>query len=88
MSEPGTPDSEPATDPASDFEGGVGLGGTVTVNPPKVDQSSEVAPASRSRSDEGIVGLLALVATVCLVGASVGAVRVLASRRVSATKWA
>ncbi|QSB14795.1 hypothetical protein JQS43_25700 [Natronosporangium hydrolyticum] len=86
MSEPGG--AEPAPDRSSAVEGGAELEEAATVNPPNAGQSGDMAPASRTRGDDGLIGLLALVATICLVGASVGAARVLVSRRVSAAKWA
>ncbi|HEY8473163.1 MAG TPA: hypothetical protein VIL37_11100 [Natronosporangium sp.] len=50
-----------------------------------VDQMSRTSSAT---SDEGPIGLLALIATVCVVGVSAGAVRALISQRAHRTEWA
>lgn len=45
------------------------------------DDTADIAPAASSAPDDGSVGLLALIATVCVVGVSAGAIRVLLGQR-------
>lgn len=68
--------------PEADVAGGAGA--PATVDRPG---SSDLRPAAQAR-DDARVGVLALVATVFLVGVSAGAARVLISQRSHRAKWA
>jgi hypothetical protein len=71
-------------------------GGASSGEPATVDQESggnelaadQLARTSGSTPDDGPIGLLALIATVCVVGVSAGAVRALISQRAHRAEWA
>lgn len=89
MSQPGADDDPGAgspTGPAPEGSDSVADPATVTSSVP--GEPAELSHAAGSESDEGVVGLLALIATVCVVGVSAGAVRVLISQRSNRTEWA
>lgn len=68
---------------ATEPSGGETAAGRAGVEPPPAGAEPELARTSGSAPGEGPVGLLALVATVCVVGVSAGAVRALISQRAS-----
>jgi hypothetical protein len=69
--------------------GGLATGGGSYTGPDTVDPQTddgelaadELARTSGSAPGDGPIGLLALVATVCLVGVSAGAIRTVVSQR-------
>jgi hypothetical protein len=72
-------------------DGGGGYGDPANVEPEPaaggvaVDELSQTAGSS---SDDGPIGLLALVATVCVVGVAAGAIRALVTQRANRAEWA
>jgi hypothetical protein len=74
----------------------LGCGGATSGGPATVDQESggnelavdQLSQTSESTPDDGPIGLLALTATVCVVGVSAGAVRALISQRANRAEWA
>ncbi|GIF69875.1 hypothetical protein Ais01nite_79100 [Asanoa ishikariensis] len=99
--DPNNPDADPAKpanpdDPANadaaalavdsfaNPGGGTGLDGATTVAGAAAEPLASVDPVS----DSGPTGLLALIATVCLVGVSAGAIRAIVAQRASRTRAA
>lgn len=66
---------EPVGDDGAEGDAGAGPVGEPTPD------DADLAPAASSAPDDGSVGLLALIATVCVVGVSAGAIRVLLGQR-------
>jgi hypothetical protein len=99
--DPNNPDADPA-DPANPEDqanadaaalavdnfanpgGGTGLDGATTVAGAAAEPLASVDPVS----DSAPTGLLALIATVCLVGVSTGAIRAIVAQRASRTQAA
>jgi hypothetical protein len=52
------------------------------------DRRAEPMAYAAARSRSGSFGLLALIATVCVVGVTVGAIRAIAAQRATRTSWA
>jgi hypothetical protein len=72
-------------------DGGDTAGDPATVEPELADDRFAVQPMSRTAgpaSDDGPIGLLALIATVCVVGVSAGAIRALVTQRANRAEWA
>jgi hypothetical protein len=65
-------------------------GDPATVDQESADEAVVAGQLSRTAgsSDDGPVGLLALIATVCVVGVSAGAVRALVTQRANRAEWA
>jgi hypothetical protein len=91
------PGSVPADGPMSvpgggdDLSGSWGIGsGSDAGDPaaaPPAGEATEISAAAQSTvPDQGSIGLLALVATVCVVGVSAGAIRALISQRANRSK--
>jgi hypothetical protein len=72
-------------------DGGGGYGDPANVEPEPAAGGVAVDELSRtagSSSDDGPIGLLALVATVCVVGVAAGAIRALITQRANRAEWA
>lgn len=54
----------------------------------KVDTAKTPGALSDTPTDKGPIGLLAIIATVCVVGVSVGAIRAIVGHRASRTEFA
>lgn len=82
--------------PRSGIEVEAPSSGITSSDPATVDQESggdelsadQVSRTSESTPDDGPIGLLALIAIVCVVGAAAGAVRVLISQWANHGEWA
>jgi hypothetical protein len=99
---PGTPSDDRGGEPGDGDElssaqwgiepdGGGGYGDPANVDPEPAAGGVAVDELSRtagSSSDDGPVGLLALVATVCVVGVAAGAIRALIAQRANRAEWA
>jgi hypothetical protein len=83
--DPADPDAVAmAADSLLNADGGTGLDGATTVAGAAAEPLASVDPVSES----GPTGLLALIATVCVVGVSAGAIRAIIAQRASRTSAA
>ncbi|MDG4822139.1 hypothetical protein O7635_09760 [Asanoa sp. WMMD1127] len=83
--DPANPDAAAlALDSFANPDGGTGLDGATTVAGAAAEPLASVDPVS----DSGPTGLLALIATVCVVGVSAGAIRAIIAQRASRTRAA
>jgi hypothetical protein len=85
--DPANPDADPTNPDAApavpdSFDGGTGIDGATSVA--AAEPLASVDPVS----DSGPTGLLALIATVCVVGVSAGAIRAIIAQRASRTRAA
>ncbi|WP_213451086.1 hypothetical protein [Rhizomonospora bruguierae] len=89
------PDGTPSAPPspaavAAPGDGGSPAAGGATVdeNAPQGGWAAEPVAAGEPVGDTGPVGLLALIATVCVVGVSIGTIRAIITKRATRPSWA
>lgn len=85
---PGAPASPGAAPAPPDGGGSPGDGATVDESASPQGWAAEPVAAAEPVGDTGPVGLLALIATVCVVGVSVGTIRAIITKRATRTSWA